>query len=153
MVRLHEDKTSLLDKTYDGVDTSITIESILIRNANAWREQKAEEIVCEPTAKVTMMIKKNRKSRILDQENGLDQSTDGSNQLTLSFKRGMKMTFHRMNECARAFPDLVNAKQFIYSLNPDQNAAKVFMAGEGAGRSGSFFFFSHDNRFIIKTLT
>jgi 1-phosphatidylinositol-4-phosphate 5-kinase len=29
----------------------------------------------------------------------------------------------------------------------------VFQAGEGAGRSGSFFFFSHDRRFIIKTMT
>jgi hypothetical protein len=28
----------------------------------------------------------------------------------------------------------------------------VFKAGEGAGASGSFFFFSHDNRFLIKTL-
>ena len=29
----------------------------------------------------------------------------------------------------------------------------VFMAGEGAGRSGSFFFFSHDSKYIIKTMT
>jgi Phosphatidylinositol-4-phosphate 5-Kinase len=29
----------------------------------------------------------------------------------------------------------------------------VFNAGEGAGRSGSFFFFSHDKRFIIKTMS
>jgi hypothetical protein len=29
----------------------------------------------------------------------------------------------------------------------------VFKAGEGAGASGSFFFFSHDRRFIIKTMT
>ena len=28
----------------------------------------------------------------------------------------------------------------------------MFKAGQGAGQSGSFFFFSHDNRFIIKTL-
>jgi hypothetical protein len=28
----------------------------------------------------------------------------------------------------------------------------VFRAGEGAGLSGSFFFFSNDNRFLIKTL-
>ena len=28
----------------------------------------------------------------------------------------------------------------------------VFQAGEGAGKSGSFFFFSHDNKLIIKTL-
>ena len=29
---------------------------------------------------------------------------------------------------------------------------KVFQAGQSAGASGSFFFFSRDNRFIIKTL-
>jgi len=29
----------------------------------------------------------------------------------------------------------------------------VFKAGEGAGASGSFFFFSHDQRFIIKTIS
>ena len=29
----------------------------------------------------------------------------------------------------------------------------VFKAGEGAGASGSFFFFSHDRQFIIKTMT
>jgi 1-phosphatidylinositol-4-phosphate 5-kinase len=28
----------------------------------------------------------------------------------------------------------------------------IFSAGEGAGESGSFFFFSKDNRFLIKTL-
>jgi hypothetical protein len=29
----------------------------------------------------------------------------------------------------------------------------VFKAGQGAGASGSFFFFSHDKRFLIKTMT
>ena len=28
----------------------------------------------------------------------------------------------------------------------------MFEAGEGVGKSGSFFFFSYDNRFLIKTL-
>lgn len=32
------------------------------------------------------------------------------------------------------------------------NRDRVFKAGEGSGQSGSFFFFSYDNRFIIKTL-
>ena len=39
------------------------------------------------------------------------------------------------------------------SLSPQMNREQVFKAGEGAGRSGSFFFFSHDRKFIIKTLT
>jgi 1-phosphatidylinositol-4-phosphate 5-kinase len=29
----------------------------------------------------------------------------------------------------------------------------VFKAGEGQGKSGSFFFFSHDKQFLIKTMT
>jgi hypothetical protein len=29
----------------------------------------------------------------------------------------------------------------------------VFMAGEGSGASGSFFFFSHDNKLLVKTIT
>ena len=37
------------------------------------------------------------------------------------------------------------------SLSPEANHEQVFKAGEGAGRSGSFFFFSHDNKYIIKT--
>ena len=28
----------------------------------------------------------------------------------------------------------------------------IFKAGEGSGKSGSFFFFSKDNKFLIKTL-
>jgi hypothetical protein len=38
------------------------------------------------------------------------------------------------------------------SLSIVKNYRMVFKAGEGAGASGSFFFFSHDNRFLIKTL-
>jgi 1-phosphatidylinositol-4-phosphate 5-kinase len=30
---------------------------------------------------------------------------------------------------------------------------QVFKSGEGAGRSGSFFFFSKDRKYIIKTMT
>ena len=39
------------------------------------------------------------------------------------------------------------------SLSPDMNRDQVFKAGEGAGRSGSFFFHSHDGKFIIKTIS
>jgi hypothetical protein len=35
----------------------------------------------------------------------------------------------------------------------EANRHRVFKAGEGAGSSGSFFFFSHDNKFIIKTIS
>ena len=39
------------------------------------------------------------------------------------------------------------------SLDPDVNRSMVFKAGESQGKSGSFFFFSKDQRFIIKTMT
>ena len=38
------------------------------------------------------------------------------------------------------------------SLDNVSNRKMIFKAGEGAGASGSFFFFSYDNKFIIKTL-
>lgn len=38
------------------------------------------------------------------------------------------------------------------SLSPENNREMVFKAGEGQGKSGSFFFFSHDRKFIIKTM-
>jgi 1-phosphatidylinositol-4-phosphate 5-kinase len=38
------------------------------------------------------------------------------------------------------------------SLSLEQNRSNVFEAGEGEGMSGSFFFYSSDKKFIIKTL-
>lgn len=40
----------------------------------------------------------------------------------------------------------------INSLDADENNEQAFEAGEGAGASGSFFFFSKDRKFIIKTV-
>ena len=39
------------------------------------------------------------------------------------------------------------------SLSPKFNRDMVFKAGESQGKSGSFFFFSHDKNFIIKTMS
>ena len=38
------------------------------------------------------------------------------------------------------------------SLDLQKNKKMVFKSGESEGKSGSFFFFSHDNRFLIKTM-
>ena len=45
-------------------------------------------------------------------------------------------------------PDVI-----LSSLRPEFNRDMVFNAGESAGASGSFFVFSHDRKFIIKTMT
>jgi len=39
-----------------------------------------------------------------------------------------------------------------YSLSAKRNRDQAFNAGESQGKSGSFFFFSHDKKFIIKTM-
>jgi hypothetical protein len=49
--------------------------------------------------------------------------------------------------------EINNFENFYASLSPKFNRDMIFKAGEGAGRSGSFFFFSHDSRFVIKTMS
>jgi hypothetical protein len=41
------------------------------------------------------------------------------------------------------------------TLNPviDGNINAIKKSGEGMGKSGSFFFFSHDKKLLIKTMT
>lgn len=48
--------------------------------------------------------------------------------------------------------DKISNEDLMYSLQVDINRNRIFKAGEGTGKSGSFFFFSHDDRFLIKTL-
>ena len=38
------------------------------------------------------------------------------------------------------------------SFSPELNREQVFKTGEGSGKSGSFFFLTHDERFMIKTI-
>lgn len=48
--------------------------------------------------------------------------------------------------------DNISSEDICKSFKPEFNRKAVFKAGQGAGKSGSFFFFSSDNKFIIKTL-
>ena len=48
--------------------------------------------------------------------------------------------------------DFITTEDLKKSLAIENNRKRIFKSGEGAGKSGSFFFFSYDNRFIIKTL-
>ena len=48
--------------------------------------------------------------------------------------------------------DGIDNAQIQKSLAPILNNKAVFKAGESQGKSGSFFFFSHDRKFIIKTM-
>ena len=48
--------------------------------------------------------------------------------------------------------DDITDDQISSALNEELNRNQVFKAGQGSGASGSFFFFSFCNRFLIKTL-
>ena len=49
--------------------------------------------------------------------------------------------------------DRISNEVLLTSLDPESNSTNVFKAGEASGASGSFFFFSTDKRFIVKTMT
>lgn len=70
-------------------------------------------------------------------------------------KQKVKVTYHRLDLFKEMFKVYFGSQlaNFHESLSPKFNRDMVFKAGEGAGRSGSFFFFSHDRKFIIKTMT
>ena len=48
--------------------------------------------------------------------------------------------------------DGLTSRDIMSSLNVQDNIQNVFQAGEGVGQSGSFFFFSKDNKLLIKTM-
>jgi 1-phosphatidylinositol-4-phosphate 5-kinase len=60
--------------------------------------------------------------------------------------------------CPRIFRELrtlddITGVSLYDSLNPISNSESMNKMRESEGKSGSFFFFSHDNNFLIKTVT
>lgn len=51
--------------------------------------------------------------------------------------------------------DNIDPQNLKETLNPviDGNINAIKKSGEGMGKSGSFFFFSHDKKLLIKTMT
>ena len=48
--------------------------------------------------------------------------------------------------------DNIEKEKIKFSLSAKRNRDQAFKAGESQGKSMSFFFFSHDSEFIIKTM-
>jgi 1-phosphatidylinositol-4-phosphate 5-kinase len=76
-------------------------------------------------------------------------------------KQGEKLTIRKRVEIEghhiHYFKDLrssdgISSEILLESLDPEKNSSNVFKAGEASGASGSFFFFSADKRFIVKTM-
>lgn len=74
-----------------------------------------------------------------------------TNQLQLNMKS--KITSFAQDKFQKIIHlDGIDIDQINNSLDLTLNRKMMFKAGEGAGSSGSFFFFSHDQRFLIKTM-
>ena len=68
-------------------------------------------------------------------------------------KTSVEITYHRLHEFSKLY-EINNLSMALLekSLSPLLNTEQVFQTGEGAGKSGSFFFLSHDHKFMIKTM-
>ena len=76
----------------------------------------------------------------------------GNNKLTIEKTVTVDAFFVNSFAKLRA-QDRIHVEHILESLMPEKNRSNVFKAGEASGASGSFFFFSHDKRFVIKTMT
>jgi 1-phosphatidylinositol-4-phosphate 5-kinase len=101
----------------------------------------------------------NRKSSLakrltMVQRNPLSEHTRGS-QASHPVKMSIKSNV--IAHCMEKFQVLLDLDNIEFediqeSLSVLKNRNQVFQAGEGQGKSGSFFFYSHDRKFIVKTL-
>ena len=72
----------------------------------------------------------------------------------MEMKLKVRVTYYNMHLFRTTFESFfLNCRVLHASLSPKYNLDQVFKAGEGTGKSGSFFFFSHDKKFIIKTMS
>lgn len=55
--------------------------------------------------------------------------------------------FHKLR-----YEDGITIDMIKESLDPESNLENARKAGESTGKSGSFFFFSKDKKFIVKTM-
>ena len=123
-------------------DISLKMTSVTIKNHNAWDIEHAEQFGNEAA----------HPSKRIKSKNSTGDENERPESLVLN--RKVKITgyclnsFHELRLSDGLTPDLLQK-----SLNPENNTDSVFKAGEASGASGSFFFFSHDKLFIIKTMT
>jgi len=84
----------------------------------------------------------------------LEKGKNIDSMTTLKLKRSVivKQYAPKTFEAIRKRSNVTN-QNLLDSLEPANNMKQIQNAGEGAGASGSFFFFSADNRFIMKTMS
>lgn len=119
----------------DGV--RITINKIKIKDQSLWDQTRYRDFVQNNWVKAT-------RSAVLNNK-----------ETNIVMDVRVSVTFHMIADFQRLYNvwGIDDFDNFYSSLSPKFNRDMIFKAGEGAGRSGSFFFFSHDQKFVVKTIT
>ena len=128
-------------RSYKTKALGATMDEELMKNSFALQASEAREVGEDKNGDVTMKIVDNHK---------------GTKILT-SKRETIKIKSEIISHADSLFQEIlkndnISSKDILNSLSLDKNRDSVFRAGEGTGRSGSFFFFSYDRKFIIKTL-
>ena len=64
-----------------------------------------------------------------------------------------EITYHQLYEFGKLFEcNQLSLQMLNNSFDPELNREQAFQSGEGSGKSGSFFFLTHDKKFMIKTI-
>ena len=124
-----------IQKTQD--DTQLTLFEIKVKNTSNWGAASYQQFMHS------------------DLTNAPKVTSDQPKADLLVLKQEVKITFHMIDHFKKLYAlwGINNFADFYDSLSPKYNRDMILKAGEGAGRSGSFFFFSHDQKFVIKTMT
>lgn len=140
-VRPKLSKMAIVSNERDG-SMSLTFFEIKIKNYSDWRQEDARNLVQDSWVKSrkTMMREKRKSVEPTDMK---------------VIKQQVKVTFHMIEHFKALYEhwSINDFDSFYESLSPKFNREMVFKAGQSAGSSGSFFFFSHDSKFIVKTMT
>lgn len=114
----------------DG-DITVILRQIEIKNADKWGKTSGQDFMADVGAS----------AKTLEEGRTMINNTK------------VQITYYRLYEFAKLFGmNRLSMQLLEKSLAPELNRKQVFNAGEGAGKSGSFFFFSHDRKYIIKTM-
>ena len=124
----------------DGKSKTLILTEIKIKDLDKWSGVKAKDV---------------KESDNFTSHDVQDSCAEMDDSNVLRMKQQVEITYHRIDMFQEMYSEYFNSQlaNFHDSLSPKFNRDMVFKAGEGAGRSGSFFFFSHDRKFIIKTMT
>lgn len=97
-----------------------------------------------------LLYKSNRKKSIKKEKDKTYESLLIPSDRTI--KGNITEHFPKVFDSIRKIED-VNIKDISLSFDPDSNASLLKDIKESDGKSGSFFFFSYDKKFILKTIT